>query len=320
LVQIHPPEGKSPYDCMQPLASIDVGSNTLRLLIAEKAASGSPRPIQAERRITRLGEHFLPSKTLQAPAMARSIAALEEFAELMDRRGVTDYLAGATAVVRESANGGEFLRMIRARTGLEVRLLDGAEEAKLSLWGVSSVIPKADRFKAVFDIGGGSTELVWEPEVESISLPLGVVHLTEIFLQDDPPGAEACMSLRRHVRDVLNKESFPADLSARLWVGTAGTATTLASLYLALERYDPERVNGTVLERAWLVDLCHRLAGLTIAQRSKLTGLEPGREDIILAGGLLILEFMDIFDYDQFWVSDAGLLEGLFLELCQMVI
>jgi exopolyphosphatase/guanosine-5'-triphosphate,3'-diphosphate pyrophosphatase len=307
---------------MERLASIDLGSNTLRLLIADPAVTAPIRPIIVERRITRLGENFLPDKTLQPPAMDRSMAALKEFAELMDLNGVSDYSAGATAVVREASNGGQFLDQVQRQTGLAVRLLSGSEEARLSLLGVASVISNKESSMVVFDIGGGSTELVWKGEgdnspVESSSLPLGVVHLTETFLQTDPPGHEPCLHLQRHVSGVLAELSLYKDFHPTLWVGTAGTVTTLASIWYELVEYEPARINGTVLERTWLADLCARLAKMKLSERRKLTGLEPGREDIILAGGLLTLEIMDTFGFSRFTVSDAGLLEGLFLDLCR---
>ena len=306
---------------MERLASIDLGSNTLRLLIAEPAVTAPIRPIIVERRITRLGENFLPEKTLQSVAIDRSIAALKEFAELMGLNGVRGYSAGATAVVREAGNGVQFLDQVQRQTDLVVRLLSGSEEARLSLIGVASVISNKECSMAIFDIGGGSTELVWKGEgdnsaFEGNSLPLGVVHLTETFLQADPPGDEACLRLRSHVSSVLAELSSREGLRDTLWVGTAGTITTLASLWYEMSEYDPERINGTVLEKTWLVDLCETLASMKLADRSKLAGLEPGREDIILAGGLVTLEIMDRFGFSQFTVSDAGLLEGLFLDLC----
>jgi exopolyphosphatase/guanosine-5'-triphosphate,3'-diphosphate pyrophosphatase len=309
-------------DWMQRFASIDVGSNTIRLLIAEPALSAPLRPIQVERRITRLGEHFLPTRTLQPTAIERSIAALREFAALMEQGAVSEYLGGATAVVRQAGNGRHFLDMVQDQVGLRIRTLGESEEARLSLLGVASVIPHPEAPMAVFDIGGGSTELVWSaPQgsnpVESLSLPVGVVHLTEAFLQEDPPGSEACTKLRRHVCHLLKRLWFPENCQDTLWVGTAGSVTTLASMCLRLDEYDPDRINGTVLARAWLVELCDGLAEMSITERSKLPGLEPGREDIILAGALVTLALMDTFGFSECTVSDAGLLEGLFLELCE---
>jgi exopolyphosphatase/guanosine-5'-triphosphate,3'-diphosphate pyrophosphatase len=309
---------------MQRLASIDVGSNTLRLLIAEPTVSAPLRPIQVERRITRLGENFLPSRTLQSAAIERSIAALKEFVDLMGQSGVSDYLAGATAVVRQAGNRHHFLDVVQDRAGLKVRVLSGSEEARLSLLGVNSIIPNRETPVAVFDIGGGSTELIWKSlqesnPVESSSTPVGVVHLTESFLQEDPPGSKACARLRQHVSKILLKLSLPDNFQNTSWVGTAGTVTTLASMYLRLREYDPDTINGTVLEKAWLVELCDDLAKMPIAERRKLPGLEPGREDIILAGALVTLELMDTFGFSEFTVSDAGLLEGLFLDLCQTI-
>jgi exopolyphosphatase/guanosine-5'-triphosphate,3'-diphosphate pyrophosphatase len=307
---------------MTTLASVDIGSNTLRLLVAEGGGGVPLKPLRVERRITRLGEWFFPAKILQPAAMARSIAALREFAHLMAEHGVGDYLAAATAVVREAGNGAEFLRRVEDEAGIKVRILDGTEEAELALRGAASVIVTGDAPLALFDIGGGSTEVIRQTRggsqsAESVSLPIGVVHLTEIFLRDDPPGLHACALLSRRVRDVLAAVHFSVSPDGLLWIGTAGTVTTLAAMYLELERYDPARINGIVLERQWLVDLSNRLAQMAIAARRGILGLEPGREDIILAGALVTVEIMDKFRLAQITVSDAGLLEGLFLELCR---
>jgi exopolyphosphatase/guanosine-5'-triphosphate,3'-diphosphate pyrophosphatase len=307
---------------MPPLASIDIGSNTLRLLIAEGLASGPLRPIRVERRITRLGEGFLPARILQPPALARSLETLREFARLMAKNGVQNYLAAATAVVREAGNGAEFLYRVEEEAGLRVRVLSGTEEAELALRGAALVTAGGRTPVALFDIGGGSTEVIREvpggtPAVESVSVPIGVVHLTETFLRKDPPEPEACGRLVAHVRAVLEAVSFSAPGDRFLWVGTAGTVTTLAAMYLELQHYDPDRINGVVLERPWLVDLCARLAVTPVASRQGIVGLEPGREDIILAGALVTLELMEKFRFSRVTVSDAGLLEGLFLELCR---
>ncbi|NIQ90277.1 MAG: hypothetical protein GWN93_15115, partial [Deltaproteobacteria bacterium] len=167
---------------------------------------------------------------------------------------MSEYSAGATAVVREASNGSNFLDLVQRETGLGVRVLSGTEEARLSLLGVSSVITNKESAMVVFDIGGGSTELVWQgdsSDIESFSLAVGVVHLTETFLQGDPPGHEPCLQVREYVSTVLRELSFHQNSHDSLWVGTAGTVTTLASMWYEMAEYDPEKINGTVLERAW---------------------------------------------------------------------
>jgi exopolyphosphatase/guanosine-5'-triphosphate,3'-diphosphate pyrophosphatase len=309
---------------MQRLASIDVGSNTLRLLIGEQTIPGRIRPIRLERRITRLGEHFFPSRALQPQATQRTIAALNEFVELMRQQEVSRCLAGATAVVRAATNGEAFIGAVQEQTGLHLRLLSGSEEARLSVLGVVSGLAVEDGPLAVCDIGGGSTELVWAPggrdgPMECLSVPLGVVHLTEAFLQDDPPGAEACARLAAEVRKVLGTVAFADRIQKCSWIGTAGTITTLAAMRLGLRHYEPDRINGVVLERSWLGELCGRLAVMSLVQRREVPGLEHGREDIILAGALVAQELMEAFGFSRCTVSDGGLLEGLFLELCRSI-
>ena len=148
------------------------------------------------------------------------------------------------------------------------------------------------------------------------NLSTGKAWRTEVFLPHDPPGSEACAELRQYISNVLAGLPFPEKGDISLWIGTAGTATTLASICFKMQEYDPDRINGTVLDRTWLAGLCDDLAKMRIAQRSEIPGLESGREDIILAGGLVTLELMDTFGFSRFTVSDAGLLEGLFIHLC----
>jgi len=300
---------------MERIAAIDIGSNTLRLLIAEKNRD-SFRSLLRDRAIVRLGRGFYPHLLLTPPAVEQALKVLLRFRELSDQEGAGEIRAVATGVLREAKNGEPFLKKVKETTGIAVRVISGREEAQWTAAGILSVFPEADQGAVLFDIGGGSTEFVrYHRKVleEIVSLPLGVVALTERFLAHDPPTDEEVERLREHCRIILRKNLVHHDTLIRL-IGTAGTATTLAAVYKGLKEYRPEVINGTALSRDWLDALIGRLISQKIQERATWKGLEPGRADIIVAGSLLVREVMDFFKQETLEISDAGLLEGVILK------
>jgi exopolyphosphatase/guanosine-5'-triphosphate,3'-diphosphate pyrophosphatase len=303
---------------LEKIASMDIGSNTLRLLIAEK----SGERIQAlfrDREMVRLGRNFYPNRLLSSPAMEASVKVLKRFIFRIEREGVTQLRAVGTGVLRQAENIRFFLEKVRQETGVLVQVISGIEEAALVAKGVLSVFPSTHGKTIIFDLGGGSTELVLLNNgqmEERISMPLGVVGLTEKFLQTDPPKSSESDSLKIHCQNILRKNSAKNDKIQRL-IGTAGTVTTLAAMDNNLFDYDPDRINRTVLTKEYLIELSKQILTLPLEKRSGLAGLEPGRADIICAGILLVLEIMDHFSQKELLVSDAGLLEGLILDEVQ---
>ncbi|GFO66436.1 exopolyphosphatase [Geomonas limicola] len=296
-----------------PVASIDLGTNTARLLIANLEPF---QQILLKRTITRLGGGFTREHGLSAEAVQRSLAALAEFAGDMKRHGVERLRAVATSAVRDAANGAEFCTRVKAETGIELEVIDGHQEALFTLVGVSSILTDKARDLAVFDIGGGSTEYTLargSSPLFSRSLPLGVVRLTEgkgdLALMQD----KIVRELSRLKRD-LEECHLLDDFARSALVGTAGTATSLAAIQLKMTDYDYRKVNNCVVTNAQVQEIFQRLLPLTPAQRLQVVGLEPGREDLIIAGTLVVLETMRIFGFQTLTVSDAGLLEGLLLE------
>jgi exopolyphosphatase/guanosine-5'-triphosphate,3'-diphosphate pyrophosphatase len=300
---------------LEKIASIDIGSNTLRLLIAEKIGERF-RVLFRDREIVRLGRNFYPHHLLSAQAMEAAVKVLSRFKIKADKAGATPIIAVGTGVLRGAGNISDFLESVDRETGVSVKILSGPEEALIMAKGVLSVFTSTYGENVIFDVGGGSTEFVVVNNGQidhCISLPLGIVGLTERFLMSNPPRMNELESLKVHCQNILRKNLAMNDKINYL-IGTAGTVTTLAAMAKKLSDYDPDQINGTVLTKEYLLELSKKILALPFNQRAELTGLETGRADIIGAGILLVLEIMDYFLQESLLVSDAGLLEGLILE------
>ena len=310
---------------MPRFASLDVGSNTVRLLIAEPKPDLTFRTLRRERIITRLGGGFSAAQKLDETSMERTIGALRSFGELLQRENVEKVFAAGTGVLREARNGLVFQERVRERTGIRLRLLTGEEESLLMLRGVLSSLREPDAPHLVTDVGGWSTEVLWVEKgkmIRTASLGLGAVALTEKFVHHDPPADSELDALNEYIRRSLRelrrgwekKEGGRLeDLHPRL-VGTAGTATTLGAIDLALPAYDPQRVNGHRISLLGLGEINRRLQSLPLDDRRKVVGLEKGREDLIVAGSAILLNLLEIFERSALEVIDSGLLEGILLE------
>jgi len=308
------------------LAGIDIGTNTLRLLVAETSAS-SHREIQSSRKITRLGQDLDRTGRLAPDAQERTLQALREFAGVIGSHAVLRTAAVGTSALRNAANAREFVAEAKRRTGIDIAVISGEEEANLTLQGVRRALSPAGRADAdplasarVIDIGGGSTEIIVTRQgvVTSMeSLPLGAVYLTERFVRHDPPTGEELDSIRRAVTGEL--DAHPAEIirsgAPAACAGTAGTITTLAAMDQGLAEYDPDRINGYILQKAALDRMVERLAAATLEERRQIAGLEPGREDIILAGAIIAREIMVRCGARELLVSDWGLREGILFDL-----
>jgi exopolyphosphatase/guanosine-5'-triphosphate,3'-diphosphate pyrophosphatase len=318
------------------LAGIDIGTNTLRLLVAETGPGAFCEPY-SDRKITRLGQGLDRTAALSRDAVERSIAALMDFSAKIRECSAVRAAAMGTSALRNAVNAGEFIGEARQRTGIDIAVITGEEEARLTLLGVAGALkaarkgPDAGPLESalVIDIGGGSTELIVtrrgsEPEIAS--LPLGAVHLTERFIRNDPPSAGELNALRRAVRSELDgyekgrqRTWGTGTTPARVCAGTAGAITTLAAMDQGLREYDPARINGFVLRRASLDAIIDRLSASTLARRREMAGLERGREDIVLAGAVVAQEIMERYGYPEMLVSDWGLREGIVLDLYEKV-
>ena len=299
-------------------AAIDVGSNTVRMLLGSVTVDGRLEPVEYLRQITRLGGGFSSIEGLSREAMGRTLATLCAFAERLAGASVESVAAVGTAALRRAPNGAEFVRLVQAKTGLYIEIITGEEEAQLAATGVLAALDQPMPRSLIFDIGGGSTEFILV--VEGVvrfqrSYPLGVVTLCEQF-----PGKAAQQAeinrylglLRADLADTALLDQVSAE--GCLLVGTAGTVTSLAALELALTVYDWRRVNNLVLAQSSLHDWHRRLAPLSALEREALPGLERGRGDLILPGLDIVLATLELFGKSTLRVSDFGLLEGLLLK------
>jgi exopolyphosphatase/guanosine-5'-triphosphate,3'-diphosphate pyrophosphatase len=298
------------------LATIDLGTNTVRLLVAEVDEPPAWRTVHHEQQVTRLGEGLWPDGRLRDAPMARTAHAVATYVERARGLGATRLRIVATSAVREADNGRDFARGLETRTGVKVDVVDGDDEARLTVRGVLDGLGRPRGTLLVFDIGGGSTEytLAHDGVVEaSVSLNLGVVPLAERF-----PFPRAVDAHRYRTLEASVAAQLAAELPSRIrgasvthLVGTAGTVTTLAALDLSLATYEVDRVQGHRLTRAAVEGQLARLGALTVAERAALPCLEPGRADLIIPGTAIVLATMRLLGIAVLLVSDAGLREGM---------
>jgi len=298
------------------LAALDLGTNTVRLLVAE-AAGSAWRALHEAQRVTRLGEgQTAAAGRLQEPAIRRTLETIAEFVASAQRFGISRLRMVATSAVREAPNRAEFTARVESATGQAVEVVSGEEEAGLTLLGVSAGLRELDGAFLLFDIGGGSTEFVLARHgraFRALSLRLGVVRLAERFIDSRPVEPDR-LALMRAELDARLAAEIPAELSEATTVplvGTAGTVTTLAALDLALARYDAQRVHGHVLRRPAVEALLARTAALTLGERAALPCLEPGRADVLVPGIVICLAALARLRRESLIVSDWGLREGI---------
>jgi exopolyphosphatase/guanosine-5'-triphosphate,3'-diphosphate pyrophosphatase len=304
----------------KPCASIDIGSHTARLLIADKSGpQGILRPLIRKRDYIRLSEGFdrAGEKTIQPNAIDRTLDALKGFSQTLKTFDVGSVHAVATGLFREAANRDEFLDRIYESTGIRVRTITGDEEALLTGKGVLNALDIRKKPFIIFDLGGGSTEFLsgrgGRQTVRSI--PLGAGILTQAYLKADPPEKDEIHVLSTYIDQILT-ESGMREVGAGddyLVVGTGGTVTTLGAMThrVPVEDITPEVINGLTIERSQIEGLFYRLRNLTLEERAKLPGLDPGRAGVIVAGSLIVIRILHFFKSVQLTVSMSDLLEAI---------
>jgi exopolyphosphatase/guanosine-5'-triphosphate,3'-diphosphate pyrophosphatase len=301
------------------LAAIDVGSNSIRLLVAEYGPASGITVIDEAKEQPRLATGVAQTGRLDPGAMDRAIAALRRMQAVCERRGVKRIAAVATSAVREAADGPAFVQRVRDETGLELRIIDGEAEAALSYRSVAHHFPLEGSRTVVADIGGGSLELIAAVDgliEETLSLPLGAVRLTELHLADADDAKRAVRRLREYLRRNFRRKLPLRDWTAGILIGSGGTFTNLARMAAArrgLSAADP--VHGTAVSVAEAEHLLSWLAAMSPEKRAAVPGLNPQRTDIILAGLAVTVELLERIEAREVKVSAFGLREGLLLEM-----
>src|SRR4051812_48032456 len=288
------------------VAAVDLGTNSTRLLVAD-VDDGRVEEVARHSQITRLGEGVDERRKLLPSPVARVRNVLSEYRREAERLGAERVLTIGTSAVRDAENGEAFLGEIEWSYGFTTRLLSGEEEAELTRRGVANGRAVGHE-TLVLDVGGGSPELI--PARERVTLDVGCVRLTERHLRSDPPARVELDAAARAVREAL-PDWHPQDA-----IGVAGTVTSLAALELG--EYDPEQTHGCRLSRESVERQLERLASLPLAERRELSGLEPERAPVIVAGALIVREFLDRYGLDGLQVSERDLLHGVALEAAEL--
>ena len=304
------------------IAAIDIGTNSVLLVIAAAEAAG-PRPLLERATITRLGEGVDKTRRLAPAAVERNLACLRAYAEDLRAQGSPQLDVVGTSALRDAEGAQAFLDEAENILGVRPRVIAGDEEARLTFRGALSGLTVRGQL-LVFDVGGGSTELIsgdaasTSPPQSRVSLDMGSVRLFERHVRSDPPAAAELANIEADIARQL--ASAPplslAGASPLTLVGVAGTVTTLKSLELGLPAYDTAQVHGSTLTLSAVEVLCTKLASLSLAERQQLPGLQPKRADVIVAGALIVRELLRRAGATQTIVSDRGVRFGLLDALC----
>lgn len=300
---------------MTRVAAVDVGTNSVRLMVADP---GAPLDVvERATRITRLGLDVDRTGRLDDDALARTLDCIGEYARRWRALGAERVRVTATSAVRDAADRDRFFHGVREIAGVDAEVLTGEQEAHAAFRGATSAVA-GDPPYLVLDIGGGSTEFIrgGERPVAACSRQLGCVRLSERCLRSDPPTTTQLAAALRVVDEHLDAVTplvCPAD--AQTLIGVAGTVTTVAALALGLDCYEPARIHASRITLDDVATVTGQLAAMTVAQRAALGPMAPGREDVIVAGALILQRVMARYGFGEVLVSEADILDGLALGL-----
>jgi exopolyphosphatase/guanosine-5'-triphosphate,3'-diphosphate pyrophosphatase len=302
-----------------PVAAIDCGTNSTRLLVAAPwLPAGAVVALAREMRITRLGQGVDATGELHPEAIERVLAVLSAYRRVMDELEPVAARAVATSALRDAANSEEFLDRAEEVLGVRPQVLGGDEEGRLSFAGATSSLPPGGGPYLVVDVGGGSTELIAGDAggavEESVSLDIGCVRVTERYLSGgDPPPESAVAKARAELAGLLEEvcSAHPALLGERRMIGLAGTVSALASIEQRLERYDRHRLHHHRLRRDTVESQLRQLAGMALEERRRVPGLEVARAEVIVGGGVVLAEVMARFGAEELLTSESDILDGI---------
>jgi len=300
------------------VAAIDIGSNSIRLMIVDVPVAGRRVIRDEEKAYARLGHGVLETGKLSDEAMDTAVAALDRMVRLAREREATHVRAVATAAVRLAANGAEFVERVRREVGLEIEVISGEHEGRLALLSAVDGLAISGELTVV-DIGGGSAEVVRgsESRVDSaVSMPLGAVVLADRFGGEDPLSKGAHRRLAGHVREVLSS-SLTDTSTPRVLAGSGGTVTTLAAMVAAERDMPLTGVHGLSITAGELSSLRSVLAASTVRERGRMKGLSQGRIDLIVPGVIVLDEVVKALGAQSVTVNARGMREGIVLEVVE---
>ena len=311
------------------LAAIDIGTNSTRLLISDFSDSGS-KILERTMETTRIGRNIGSTGKISRSSADDTLKTLIRFKDLMKKHDVLKYRAVGTSAVREAKNSHWLTSYIYENSGIMIDTITGDEEAYLSFNGASKglSLPPEDQFRKilVLDIGGGSTEFILGdpgsktgPHIDIVkSLNIGSVVLTEKFIKGTLPEIDELerleLYIRSSIREVVENITREKDIKV---VGVAGTITTLAAIDLKLDEYDWQKIHRHELSYKWVKDIYKILCGTDLDERKKVTGLAPGRADIIISGTAILLEILKMLDKKILIVSEQDILDGIIYSLAE---
>jgi exopolyphosphatase/guanosine-5'-triphosphate,3'-diphosphate pyrophosphatase len=295
------------------VAAIDCGTNSIRLLIADIEGS-TFREVYRTMEIVRLGQGVDQNKAFHPDAIARTLAAVDLFAQEISRRGVEQIRFCATSATRDATNRELFIDGVKERLGIEPEVISGDEEARLSFIGATKEFAESDAPFLVVDIGGGSTEFVYgHSDVEfAKSVNIGCVRMTERNIHSDPPTTGEIENARRDIQEAIAVAASTVPITkAKTLIAVAGTATSVAASALKLEQYDRHVIHLARVSAEQAHQVAITFAGMNAEQRSHVGFLHPGRADVFAAGSLVLSEIMKATGAKEFVASEADILDGI---------
>jgi len=300
------------------VCAVDIGTNSVRALVADVDESRQVRVVHREGSITRLGQMLKKTRVLSEYPIQRTADAVKEIVVSARNLGAETFKIVATGAARDASNPDALRDRIRNLTSLEIEIIPGLEEARYVCEGaLSNLELKSDKV-LMADIGGGSTELIFVQRGEEpvlASVPVGAVYLTEQFINYDPP---LPMELTRALEDTLPRlrEAYgKLPSGAEELIGLGGTITTIPPILMEMEKYDPSRVHNSIVTREQVESVLLRLTTMALWYRVEVKGLEVARADIIVGGLVIVLALLEVTGFKSIRVSDEGILLGLALSL-----
>ncbi|VAV86671.1 Exopolyphosphatase [hydrothermal vent metagenome] len=309
-------------------SAIDLGTNNCRLLVARQTANGF-QVIDSFSRVVRLGEGLSRNGALSPAAIDRTIEALDICVAKIRRRGATHMRNVATQACREASNCDEFIERVEKEVRIKLSIIDPAEEARLAVMGCKALLKREYSHAIVFDIGGGSTELIWiritrggAPEIiDWTSIPFGVVNLSEKYGTQETISGRAYAEMRQSIASAITSFEQKNDMQGLVregkvqLLGTSGTITTLTAMHLELETYDRAKVDGALIRASHIRDLCNILSVLNYEERVALKSIGQDRADLVVAGCAILETIMDLWPIGEISVADRGIREGMLLDM-----